>query len=848
MPVEIELSPDKKKVILVRREDSRVTASFRFDPLSTNGQRGAAVKAGITVDQLLQYLDVLSTTSQPQRFTLGPAVSDPADFIVREIEQTPEQGVGHRATAADFLMRVLPSVPLSHVATWESSETCCCLDVDYHDIKSPERVLLESAVYTRMAPKPFAWHFSRGGGLHLFYIAAKGFTAEELAAVAALRFRMIDPTAGVELKRVIRGPGEEKVIFSGEQDTTGTLLEWLREPEGTTDTLEEWLEEEGLEIGKRYDHDKCPLNPTEDGGKHRSPVVVREHGIQCYVCEGKELRWGSRRPGFFPWSTLLGQPSAGDVGIMVRKLCHWGHAKWVLQEKYGLNEGLARKAYAAALKAYHDGKPTQALVEGCFDTTLLDYTLVGTDWLNLRDQKPFTRALQDAIKGMPAVQYVDAKGQIKSDPLRVNYLIQSMSAKDYGFPPISLIFGIKMAAEYQPLPYKTVVARPNPSLLINENTKPLPRYVPFAHRMPLDKARSVIEQIVPRTDWNLIQCILCGIGTAQETELGLPPRLFVAGPTRAAKSAHFQIAAAIAGVRTGEAVIQGNEERLRQAIMSASESGPIVLINEIFKDAYRNNHKQKPVEALQPILSLTKDSMTHVLYKGPRSFSRQFLLGFTEVQLPTSLRDETQIARRMLYHRLEREKRDWPKTIVAAGVSDLHLLRLASPEVAEACNAILSDVVDHFFITPMTFQEQARQLGIVAIEESNDQLDRAEYYKLFFKLVCEAPPIENERLAKMYPGFIQIQNGGDGNLTDSAAELLATYTELADAPVGKEWYSSQKLSEKDWGYVLGVEDSPTIALLASGTSVFVRFQVGPLKKPVKINREIVDPTDWKPIP
>lgn len=843
MPVEIELSPDKTRVALLRREEGRVTASFRFDPLSTKGQEGAAVKAGLSVTQLLQYLDSLKQTGQPQRFTLGPPIQEPDAFVVRGIEQQPEDGVQHVSQAAEFLTTTLSSVPVEKVVTWTNTEVCCCLDVDYHESRPPDRPLLESIIFTRLAPRPFAWHFSRGGGLHLFYIGAEGFAAEELAAVAALRFRMIDPTAGVELKRVVRGPGADKVVLSGIQDTAGTLLEWLREPEQNENDTEAYLAEEGLEIGKRYDHNKCPHSPSEDGGKHRAPVIVRENGIHCFVCEGHERLFGSRRPGFFPWAAILGQPSAGDVGIMVRQLCHWGHAKWVLQERYGLNGGLAKKAYSAALKAYHQGTSSAALIPMAFDSTLDKYSRVGEEWLNLDDLKPFSNGIRRSVEAMPTTCYVNAKGEVKPNQVKVTNLLEAMNTRDWGYPPISLIFGTKMAAEYIGQGQKTIVARPNPGL----GGKALPQYVPFSSRMPLDKARQVIEEIVPRTDWSLIQLILCGIGSSQETELGLPPRMFVTGPSRSAKTAHFEIAAGIAGVQTASPTVQGTgEERLRQAVMESMNTGPIVLINEIFKDAHRNN-KQNPVQALQPLLSMDKNTLTHVLYKGPRRFPRQFVLGFTEVQMPVNLRTETQIARRLVYHRLEREKRDWPRTIAAAGVTDLHLLRLASPEVAAACDAVLSDVVDHFFLTPTPFQAQAEQLGIKTLEESDEGLEWQPYLKLFFKLVCEAPPIQNERLAKMYPGFVEIPSNSD-DVSDEMAELVATYTQFADGPNGKDWYRATQLIEKDWNSVVGYEeDTITFTMTSSGTSVFVRFQTGPVKKPRKINSEILDTREWRPV-
>ena len=843
MPTEIELSPDKSRIALVRREDARVIASFRFDPLSVKSQAGAAVKAGVDVGTLLQWIDQVRQTGATHKFSLGATSTDSSEFLVRDIEAS--DGERCKKKAPIFLTENLTQIPVDKLLFWTDTEACCCLDLDYHELPAPERLLLSSLVYSRLAPKPFCWHFSRGGGLHLFYIAHNGFTAEELASVAALRFRMIDPTAGVELKHGVRGPGSETVVYSGEQDTTGTLLEWLREPEQEVGDVEEYLEEEGLEIGRRYDHDKCPLHPTEDGGKHRMPVILRESGVHCFVCEGKERYFGSRRPGFFPWAAILGQPTAGDMGAMIRSLCHWGHAKWILRERYGLTGLLAERAYRTALKAYHQGRPTEPLVAGCFNKHLDGYTRVGYDWMNLDEVKKYSSAIQSSIQAMPTTQYVDGKGVIRSNPVIVTNLLEPMDLGKYGYPSIDLIFGSKMAAEFLGHGKRTLVAIPNPNLVRKGGPRFLPAYVPKSSRMGEEKARSIIEQIVPRVDWNLIQCVLCGVGSVQETELGLPPRLFVTGPSRAAKTSHFMIAAGIAGVKTGSPSAHSTEERLRQGLMEAIQTAPIVLINEVLKDAYRTNKRASAVQALEPILNLEKESLTHVLYKGPREFGKQFLLGFTEVQLPPDLRNETQIARRIRYHRLDREKRDWVQTISAAGVSDLHLLRLASPEVADACNAVLSEVIDRFFVTPMTFQQQAEELGIKTLEDSGDFVDLTPYLRQFFKLVCLAPRIENERLAKLYPNYVRIDRGAE-DTSDDTEELVATYTMFADGP-GAEWFSARKLIEKDWGTILGIEENVKLVLSHAGSSVFVRFQVGPMNKPTKVNAEIVDPTLWRPV-
>lgn len=837
--IELELIPEKTKVGVIKREDGNVVKQLRFDPMSVNGQNNTSRTLGIPVAQLLQWCDTLRATGTALRVKLGASVTDPTAFYTRGFHETEDQAAVHKVTPSEFLTSVLPKVPNDRLATWGDVEACCCLDVDYHETPAPERILLESVVVSRIFPRPFAWHFSRGGGLHLFYVGGKGFTAEELAAVAALRFRMIDPTAGVELKRVVRGPGAEQVHVYGDQDTTGLLLDWLREPVQVHLSNEEYLEEHDFQIGKRYPHERCPVHPSEDGGKHRDPVNVRDGGIHCYVCEAAGRVFGSRHPGFFPWTALIHHPTAGDVGHMIRNLAHWGHVRWVLQERYGLTGKLAEKAYSAALKAYHLDKPTVALIPQVFSKDIARYARVGASWMSIEELISFSRNIAPAIASFPSCQSVNAKGEAKAVPVKVTNMQESIDLTEMGYPSVQLIFGTKMASEFLGGLNRTVVAVPHPEIRQRGGANALPRYVPFTKRMKIDKAWDVLEQIVPRVDRTLIELILCGVGCAQETELGLPPRIFVTGPSGAAKTSHFRIAAAIAGVRSGEPTIQGSDERLRQAIMQAIQQAPIVVINEIFKDAYRNNRKQKPAQALEPVLNLEKESLTHVLYKGPEKLGKQFVLGFTEIALPLDIKDETQIARRIRYHRLDRSKRDWPRTIAAAGVTDLHLLRLASAEVADACNAILSDVIDRFFVQAMTFQDQAEALGVKTIEDSDDFIDQTPALKQFYRLACTAPEITNKHNSKRYPKYKQITRGEtDGS--EESEELLALYTMFADGP-GTDWLTAHRLAEKDWSMILGVDEPVKLSMAENGSSVFVRFQVGPQKNPTKVNGEILPP-------
>lgn len=841
MPIEVEIAPAGTKLSVTRRQDGKLLDQSRFDRLSSSQQVATARKCGIDVPTLLGWCEQVREANAVIVFRPVPPVKETVFFTIREVEQTNEQGEQSDESAEAFLTQKLGSIPKDKVFLWPDKAQLCCLDVDYHDGAVPHRSLLESVVLIRLSPRPFCWHFSRGGGLHLFYVATENLTAEELAAVAALRLRMIDPTAGVELKRVVRGPGDEPVFFSGGQDSSGLLLDWLREPGKDLEGQDDWLEEHHVEMGKRYPHTHCPVAASPDEGKHRDPVVIGEHGITCYVCEGAGRVWGSRRAGWFPWAAILGHPSAGDVGSMVRGLCHWGHARWVLAERYGVRGELAKLAYRAALKVHHAGKDTEPLIEGAFDQDTDVLARVGTDWVNIEGMKVLSKNIGQTLALLPFTQYLNDKGEIKTKMARVTNFLEPLDFRDRGYPPIRLIYGIKMAPDLASIKDATV-AVPSPELKSQGGVRVLPKYVPFAKRMKVDKARQIIEQLIPGVNWNLIDLVLCGIGSTQETNLGSPPRIFVSGPSASAKSSHFHIASGIAGVTVSEPSMQGSDERLKQAIQQAVQQGPVLVINEIFKDSIRANRKITPTQALEPILTMEKNSMTHVLYKGAEKLGRQFVLGLTEIVLPPDIRAETQLARRIRYVPLTRSHPEWRVNMAAAGLNEFVNIRLGGPELVEACDAILSDCIDRFFVVPMSFDAQAEKLGIQTLQDSSEFEDPTKMLRHFFKLVCAAPKISNPRLEKLYSGFKQISRSEtDGG--DSADELFTVYSSFADG-TGADWSTARKLQEKDWGMVLGVDQPVKIQMRTNGSSVFIRFQVGPMEKPELVNEQIVDPTDW----
>jgi hypothetical protein len=80
------------------------------------------------------------------------------------------------------------------------------------------------------------------------------------------------------------------------------------------------------------------------------------------------------------------------------------------------------------------------------------------------------------------------------------------------------------------------------------------------------------------------------------------------------------------------------------------------VLNEIIKHAKASG--RSAVEALDPVLSLTKNSSSHVLYVGPRSLGTLPVLVCTDTCVGKDVHDDLQISRRLVYVR-QSSRVDW---------------------------------------------------------------------------------------------------------------------------------------------------------------------------------------------
>lgn len=852
--VEVELIPPPKGSRGTRMgyrlyRDGRKVADQQFSVGSAKQQAQLARDAGVDKAVLLGWLDAMEGAGEPKKF-LAAAGGDgrtPLVLIVRGINT--KRGQGEEFAAApgespmDLFRRVFPLVRPDDIVEWNRADRdrLALLDIDYHEPTGrPSAEWLETTVRASLKPLGPLWNITRSGsGVHVYFEAGPTLTAEEQAALAALNWKEIDPGAGVEIKTVTRGLPDNRTLYENVDTSVADeqAMRWLSEgveDGGMTPEVEGWLEENGLEVGRRYPHEHCPIDP---GPSHADPVVVGEDGIFCHKCQstGASLRNG--RPGFVPWSALAGGTTASVLRTLVKNQTHWGHAKWVLGASLGLQGPLAKAAYSAALKVVHRGKPTEVLSPLVFHPDT-DY-LVRFDgyWGTVEEGHTYPKDIDELLAVTPAGAFVSEDGTIKPSRSAITLLKQTALRNaliDRGYPAISVIRGIRLHRSY-PDPTRLVVPYPAPWL---EGSPPSlhPKYVDPKFRMPIKEAQEILESVLPGINWTYLKLLLLA-RAANEARYGLPQHILVTGVSQAGKTAHVKLAAGILGDVVSEPIYVADSDKFRSQIRDASVAGSFISMDEFIKNTIRANPRMTPVQAMDPLLNLTPASMSHKLYTGQVRLGHPGVMVWTEFWIPEALKADMQIARRVHYLSLHR-KVEWQLGLVRHGLSEIERVRTLSDQHAAACNAILSEVVDDHLGVPQTFEQLAKAIGVTTLEHSPEFYDPVPKLKAFFRLVAIAKPPDN-------PGTGRFEGRGWKiiNRDDDQDELTTVWTHLADG-TNKDWMSSRLVLSRDWGSLLGVPHEVKVDMRSDGEKkVGVRFRVGNMAEPVLVNGEITGDTD-----
>lgn len=853
---EVTLSPPapgstSPKLTFTLVADGRKTADRKFDPKSPKAQAQIAKDCGVDVATVLGWCDAAQTPDEEgnlvaKKFLVGndDLGRPPLRLFVRGIQQKRDGATAYEAapneTPLALLDRVLPLVGPEQIVEWDKADAdrLAMLDGDYHDEGGrPSAEWVETTLRGRMRTLGPRWHLTRRGGFHSYYEGTPTLAANEVAALAALEWKGIDPTAGVEIKTVTRGlpVGVTLVVNPSARVPEDAATAWLSNGGGegvNDDAVQAWLDEHGMESGGRYSHDRCPIEPGIES--HGDPVVVGDDGISCHRCRGLGRAVRGGRPGFISWAVLTGGSEVSVLRSLVANQTHWGHAKWVLRAAADLDGPVAKLAYSAAIKAYHGGKETAALTPLVFHSDTDHLVRFDGYWGNVEEGHVYPSNIDDLLAVVPASCVVDDDGKVKAAKSSVTLLKQSgmrAAFTERGYPAVQVIRGIRLHRTYTD-PSRLVVSSPAPWLEPYKTTM-YPRYMDRKSRMSVEKAQEILEAVLPGINWTYLRALLLA-RACNEARHGLPQHLLVTGVSKAGKTSHVKLAAGILGDVASEPLYVADIERFRSQVRDASQTGSFVSFDEFIKNTTRASPKMTAVQAMDPLLNFTPGSLSHKMYVGPVKMGHVGVCIWTETWVPEVLRNNTQIARRVHYIKLAR-KVEWEKGLTANGISEIEKVRVLSEEHAAACNAILSDLMDKYLGIPQTFDQLAEQIEVTTLENSPDFYDPTPKLLEFYRLVCEASDPDSVEAKKFEgPGWkvINRENAND--------DLVTIWTHLADGPRG-QWLTSRQVAEKDWGSILGVPAEVHCDLRNDGSGrVAVRFRVGTMQQPTKLNGEIID--------
>jgi hypothetical protein len=837
-------SDQRVKVEVYDDEEATIQLQRLVNRYSTNDQTWLATLTKKPLQEVIQYLNAAydeslrgnpfivdveiasETIEAAEKQPSAPDNVEPFTVTLRDKTAPRHLAQSYSDTLVADVLRSVFAVSVGNelIIEWKDNRRLACLDIDYHEIESNLRPSKDelTEILRKIKPQPLCWHPSHAGGAKLYYQSTPGFTAEEIASVAGLSWITQDARATFDMPNSSRHPcfprasdgrpapckSDKDVDFLfGSVDTS--QIKRLLNNELEMSDLQELLEEKGWKIGDMLPHSSCPISPDD---RDRASVFVGDTGVYCHSCESRGLSNGSR-PGFVSYASFV-KKTDSRLGQMVKAFCHYEHAKIVVQNLYRrLNDKATELLYKTLLKVYHQAD----------DPRIEMAMYAGKGIIRLRGIWAFadggtTVAKQPElfVKSLPAVQVPKEDGKFSININRFVALCNNGDVSEHGYPDVTFIRGCHIYGHHLESKSEEIVK----VVTRKEFDGVQPRYLPKHRRMDSVDYWNKIESSFPGINRNYLKLLIAAKG-ASEGRMSQCPFLLVTGVSSGAKSTTAQIAAGICGDKAEEPIFTPDALRFRQSLMDSAQASGIVVVNEIFKAA--KDAKLKPLQALNPMLTITEDSRSHAMYIGSVPFGRLPLFVLTDIECPPEVLEDVQISRRFVFYNLP-QKVYWESTFVDEGIRP-HQFRKISPDAALAADSLLSDIIDDFFTAPTPLRVIADKLeaGVVDAEETTEEKERTKsnLYR-FYKAVCHAPPLEkgstDQQQYSSY-GWKVIRRNSTSN------PLLDLWNEFADGP-GDDWFSSRALKSVDWSQVIGL-DFPIECkynAVRGGSKIFIRFQ------------------------
>lgn len=756
--------------------------------------------------------------------------TEPFVIHLREINQLKKYStVYQNVDVAECLKDVLTN-PLENsvepLIEWTQRDKLCCLDIDYHTVPLENRPTLEQLknLVSSIKPQPYCWHPSHGRGCKLYYLSTPIFTATELASVAGLQWVQNDPRSSFDLSSTTRHPRFRRSRDNAENPVNPTsgcyfvygsgdvsdLRRILNSEVDQTD-IDEYLNSRGWTFGQTLPHSQCPIDPGNSSDEHKQNVYIGEGGVYCHRCYGRGL--GTSGPGFASYASLIGSNNDNRLKVMVKNFCHLEHAKIVLETMYpNVPLKVLETIYKVLMKIVHspdDPRIRIAMTAG------KGFIRSNGTWVAIDGTNVLANNIINFVRSLPATMI--PKSGDEEDGFHTNVststaFLNAVDLEEYGYPNISFLRGCKIYGQFIPYKDNEIV-----KIVIKKKfDKCKPEYVPLSKRMQPDEYWGLIESEFPGLDKNYVRLLLAAKG-ASEGRLAQCPFLLVTGPAGSGKSTTPAIAAGICGDTSSQPIWVPHIDRFRQSLMDASRDSGFVVVDEVFK--YADRARLSATQALDPMLSLTEDSRSHVMYVGSVPFGRLPVFVLTDINIPREVESDIQLSRRFTFYRLTRQN-FWTDNLVKNRIQP-NEFRLISADHKLAADCILSEVIDSYFRFPMPLTQIAAHLGIQSLEEYSEDIDNtADMMKRFYEEVCKAPLLEGTDATRYKPqwGWKRIDRIHESTLSN-------VWGDLCDGQLPETWIRSRAIESADWSKIVGTPFAIQCEIRPyKGVTVYVRFR------------------------
>jgi hypothetical protein len=829
----LQFSKLKGKIQIDKRDDSDALIARRASKFETD-EDFAKMAAELGVDKILlrQAIDKYEQHGHEGNGACTLVVKQDFCVHIRPLAGQ-HSGTFSGTSMLDALKQALAATDLEldePILYWDSPDYLAALDLDVMPGQEFDNLKL---LGLDSIPIPAVSWVTRSGGLRLIYTNFGAFTAEEVAAVAYLCLIQSGTYRGIEIKTDTRHPcyvsangtSSSEVMFRSQDFNPSHLRRWLRMYSASDSEVTDWLAERGMELGGRYDHNQCPVDPGRES-RGAKPVQVLDKGVFCFSCEAHGLTAGSSKPGFFPYSYLCGSSASTMLYKCMENAVHLEQAKYVLESKLGLTGRYARLVYSAGMLLHGWNREVIKAAERVGSNLVR----MSDRWVNLNGE-PYTKDIKPLLATLPACCNISAD---KMTPNRAKIAVfdQNFDLAVYGYPSIQPIYGLQIWGQHiKSEEERDITAVIQVRDLSDESmVKFRPCYRPPDKRpMSEPEAWQVIERAFPGICRPFLRLLIAARGI-RDGGISMPPIIFVTGPTGGGKSLTVFLAASICGDSNTEVIWTPNIERLRQAIVDAK--GSYVTFNEVLKESARQT--KNAASSMDFILNLTPDSVSHSLYVGPVRLGRLPVMVLTDTALPSQVKQDAQLARRLVHVQLLSAV-DWEQSLKFCGIGHPSKFRWKTEQNAEACNTIVSSVIDEFFSEPTTFEDIVEKLGFTKLSKSDEASEGRDTLRYFFDSVCRAPALDGANAIRWKGhGWKLIRKDND-------TELRTAWQGVCDSD--EQFTSSRRCSEVDWQKLLGSTEPVNFEFRTHGMSaIVVRFRSG-AGDAARYNADILKPQE-----